>query len=351
MKKRIKYAILLSAFIGLIVIISSTILKAKEEKERELAFDKNKIDKKEIYSIKRVNNKYTIKSDKLKNKKLENIFYDDTNVYLYYDGEEKATLLKYNIEKGKVIILYEESEELHGGMTKIGSYYKLGNKIFNSKFKKTMDYPDIKDNELIFPSLDKVLYKTDTGISVKDLKTKEDKEIITNKENEIYDVYSIKNDGKYILISKTTDSKKEIVVLNNKYKIINSYLIENIKNKEENNDKNKIKTYSLLDDVPYLLEKTEEEDKKDYKIYNANNKELIYKSSKDKYKNYIFNNTKFICNDESDDIKLVDYVTKEEKILLNKKKNIVQNFILASDNYSLVMHFLNENFTFYIFYL
>lgn len=351
MKKRIKYAILLSALLGLIVIISSSMLKAKEKKEKELAFDRNKIDKKEIYSIKRVNNKYTIKSERLKNKKLSSIFYDDTNVYLYYDGEEKATLLKYNIEKGKVIILYEDSKELHGGMTKIGSHYKLGNKVFNSNFKKIKDYPDIKDNELIFPSLDKILYKTDTGISIRDLKSEEEKEIITNKDNEIYDIYSIKNDGKYILLSKTTDSKKEIIVLNSKYKIINSYLVEDLRNNEENKDKKENKTYTLLDDVPYLLEETEDENKKNYKIYNANNKELIYKSSKNKYKNYIFNNTKFICNDEDDNIKLVDYVTKEEKILLNKNKKIVKDFILASDNYSLIMHLLNDDFTFYIFYL
>lgn len=344
MKKRIKYLIIILFLLLIIGVSVNALLTAKEKKEKELALEKDKVDKKEDYLITRVNNKYTVKSAKLKDKSFVNIFYDDVNVYLYYDGDSKATLLKYNIEKKKVIILYEDSEDIHGGFSKIGKYYKLGNTIFDKKFKKIREYPSVSEGEYILPSLDKVLFKTESGITEKDLKTEEEHEVITNSDGYFYDIYDIKSDGKYFLFKKEKEGKRELVLLNEDYEVINTLLMME--------EKEKRISYTLLDGVPYLLIKEEENSNTTYKVIDAKTKSVVYKSKKD-FNNYIFFDTKFVCNDKDGNVKLMDYVTKEEKTLLNKeKKNIlVDEFVLASDNFSLVLHLKEEDFTFYIFYL
>lgn len=343
MKKRIKYLIMIIILFILIIGLIDVFLKAKKKKDAQLAFEKDKIASKEIYKIDRNNNKYTIKGRKIENKTLTNIFYDNVSVYLYYDDNEKATLLKYNVESNKIVVIYEDSPEIHGGITKIGNYYKIGNTIYNSKFKKIRDYPIIGENELLFPDLKKVLIKTDNGVAIKDLKTNEEHEIIQNEEKIIYSPYNIKSDGKYILLNKE-ETKKSLVILNEEYEIINTI---------DNNKDEETKEFSLLDDVPYLLEKNNNEEKITYKIYNAKTLEQIYKSSNN-LKNYLFDDTKFICNDKSGNLKLIDYVTKEEKPLLKSEKNnefIAKKFILASDGYSLLLTLQNKNNEFYIFYL
>lgn len=344
MKKRIKYLIMIIILFILIISLIDVFLEAKRKKDAQLAFEKDKIASKEVYKINRDNNKYTVKSSKLQDKVLSNIFYDNVSVYLYYDNEEKATLLKYNVEDNKIVVIYEDSVEAHGGIKKIGNYYKIGNTIYNSKFKKLRDYPSLQENELLFPDLKRTLIKTDNGVAIKDLKTNEEKEVIKNEENITYSPYNIKSDGKYILLTKEEEDKKYIVVLNEENVVLNTFDI----NKEDLN-----KTFILLDDVPYLLEKDEQEDNLTYKIYNAKNLELTYKSS-NSLTNYLFDDTKFICNDKNGNLKLMDYVTKEEKILLKKEKKdepIAENFILASDGYSLLLTLKNKNNEFYIFYL
>ncbi len=342
MKKRIKYLVIISIFLGVGAIFTTTIIEAKKEKEKEIVFEKDKIDKKSVYSIKRTNNKYKISSDKLKDKKLENIFYDDVNVYLYYDNDNKATLLKYNIEAKKVIILYEDEEKIHGGISKIGKYYKIGDSFFDKNFKELKNSPIINEEEILYPTLDKVLYKTDEGIFIKDLDTEASSEMIANTDSESYDIYSISNDGKNVLLIKNTNNKSEIVVVNNNNEVINTFPY-----KQSNDIKS---SYYLLNGGLYLLEKKEETDKKSYVIYDVTTKDAIYKSS-DKYEDYIFDNTKFICNDKNGNIKLVDYVTNEEKTLLNKNDMHINKFILSSDNYSVVVNLMDDDFTFYIFYL
>lgn len=343
MKKRIKYSIILVIILILVVGLIDVFQKAKKKKEDQIAFEKDKIASKETYHIKRSNNKYTIESSKLEDKTLQNIDYDNTSVYLYYDNEDKATLLKYNIEENKIVVIKEDSPEAHGGMQKIGSYYKIGNTIYNSKFKKIKDYPTLEENELLFPNLKNTLKKTENGVAIKNLETNEEKEIIKNEENKIYSPYNIKNDGKYILLNKEEENKNYIVVLDQENKVLNTF---------DNSKEDLKKSFLLLDDVPYLLETDEKEDKKLYKIYNTQNMELTYKSSKS-LTNYLFNDTKFICNDKDGNLKLMDYVTKEEKNLIQKTKKtpIANNFILASDGYSLVVTLKDKNNEFYIFYL
>lgn len=343
MKKRIKYSVILAIILILVISLIDIFQKAKKKKEDQLAFEKDKIASKEKYQIKRENNKYIIQSAKLEDKTLKNIDYDNTSVYLYYDNEEKATLLKYNIEENKIVVIQEDSTEAHGGMQKIGSYYKIGNTIYNSKFKKIKEYPTLEENELLFPNLKETLKKTENGVIIKNLETNEEKEIIKNEENKIYSPYSIKNDGKYILLNKKEEDKNYIVVLDHQNNILNTF---------DNNKEDLNKSFLLLDGVPYLLETNEKEEKKSYKIYNTQNMERIYKSSKD-LTNYLFNDTKFLANTTAGDLKLMDYVTKEEKILIQKKKKtpIANNFILASDGYSLVVTLKDQNDEFYIFYL
>ena len=94
------------------------------------------------------------------------------------------------------------------------------------------------------------------------------------------------------------------------------------------------------------------DEKINYKIQDTKTKDIVYKSIKD-YENYIFSNTKFVCNDKDGNIRLVDYITKEEKKLFikEKKKVLVDEFILSSDDFSLVVRLKDSDFTFYIFYL
>ena len=343
MKNRIKSLIVIAVMILLIVSLVDIYLKAKRKKEDQIAFEKGKIADKETYQIKRENNKYVIQSSKLKDKTLQHIFYDNTSVYLYYDNEEKATLLKYNVEANKVIMIYEDSLEAHGGMEKIGKYYKIGNAIYNSKFKKIKDYPVLEDGELLYPNLKNTLIKTEEGVFIKDLANNERKEVIQNTDSKIYSPYNIKSDWEYILLNKEEENKNYIVVLNKENEVINTF---------DNNKEEIKKSFLLLDDVPYLLETNEKDSKLSYKIYNAKTLDLTYKSST-KLDHYLFDDTKFLSNDQSGNLKLIDYVTKEEKVLIKKenKMPIAKDFILASDGYSLVLTLKDRDNEFYIFYL
>lgn len=340
MKKRIKLLILVGIILIILVGVINAIAKAKERKEEEVAFEKDKIVKDEAYQIKRENNKYTIKGEKLIDKELKGIEYDDTNVYLYYDNDKVATLLKYNIEEQKIVVLYEDNEKIHGGITKIGSYYQLGNEIVDNKFKKVMDELVLEENEFLFPNLKQTLRKTDTGVEIKTIETEEEKEVISNTESVTYAPYAIQNNGKYMLLLKTTEEKEEMVVADQKGKIINSF------------DQAQEKSYQLLDDVPYLLEKNQKDQETSYRIYDTKTKEIIYQTNSNST-NHLFDDTKLICTDKDGNIRLMDYVTKEEKVLLEnvQEKLIPATFHLASDKYSLVMTLENKKNQFFIFYL
>lgn len=342
-----KFKIIILILVIAIVALGSVniFLDAKSNKEKEQKLDKNKIAKKDDYEIVRDNNKYTLKTNKLDDKKLKNIFYDDKNVYLYYDGDMNATLLKYNIKSEKVVILYENDETIHNDFQKIGNYYKLGNKIFDSNFKQVMDYPSIDEGGFLLPNLENELISKDGNLVIRNIETGEENVAIEKKDNELYSPYSIKTDGKYILAKKSVDDKSNIVVLDHDYNIIN------ILNKDKDTDN---KSYALLDDVPYLLEAITKDDDLSYNIYNARDMNVVYQSVDNKsYSNYIFKNTKYVCNDKKGNIILADYISNEVRTLVNKgKKDIIPSgFLMSSDNFSLVMTLLNDDLSFYVFYL
>lgn len=99
MKKSLKVLAILF-FIAIVVgsVITVYLNNLKEEKKNKTLLSADIVNK---YVVVRENNKYIIKDElnKLKNKQLKNIFYDDKNVYMYLDGEAGATILRYNVEK------------------------------------------------------------------------------------------------------------------------------------------------------------------------------------------------------------------------------------------------------------
>ena len=95
MKKSLKVLAILF-FIAIVVgsVITVYLNNLKEEKKNKTLLSADVVNK---YVVVRENNKYIIKDElnKIKNKQLKNIFYDDKNVYIYLDGEAGATILKY----------------------------------------------------------------------------------------------------------------------------------------------------------------------------------------------------------------------------------------------------------------
>ena len=342
MKNRIKYLIIISVLLFMVFGIVNAFIEARDKKLEEIKREQDKVALKDQYIIKRQNNKYTISSKRLEGKTLSNIYYDSYNVYLYYDSEENATLLKYNIEESKVVVLFENSTEIHGGFKKIGKFFKLGNGIYNKKFQKVMDYPQINDGELLFPNLKEKLVRRDNSIYIINIETNEEKLIVSDIDEEKYYIYSIKNDGKYFMLKRIVDNREYLSTYNKKGELLNTI------NSTDDSDSISIE-YNLLDDVPYLLKTINNNDEIAYKIYNANNNDLVY-TSDNKYMNYKFDDTKFVANTSDNNIILMDYVTGENKVLL-QNKNKVNKFILADDFYSLLLTFDNNDKVFYIFYL
>lgn len=342
MNKILKRAVLIVIIIIMVFGSINMFLDAKNEKEEEQKIDANKVAARKDYEIVRENNKYTLKSNKLKDKNLKKAFYDDKNVYLYYSGEENSTLLKYNIKSGKVVVLYEESVDIHGKIKEIGSNYRLGNKLLDSKFNEITDYPEISNEAVLLPNLENILLSTESGLIVKNVKDGNENLVLENTETDRYKTYDAKTDGKYLLAIKESKEKKSIVVLDHNYKLINT-----IEYKENTN-------YSILGDKPYLLESTLNNDKTSYIIYDAKDISVIYNSKdQDNYTQYIFEDTKTVCNDKKGNLVLFDYISKETRTLINKEKEDlnVQNFLMSSDDYSLVLTLEEDDMSFYLFYL
>lgn len=343
MRKRVKYLLVLGIIVLVMVEKVNLSLKEKERLETEISLDEKEKSLTSEYSIKRKNNQYTVIGSKLEKKKLTGIFYDDVNVYLYYEGDNVATFLRYNIESSKIKVIFEDSSDIYGGASKIGNYYKLGNVIYNDKFKKVMDYPVLQENELLFPDCTRKLVKTDTGVKVIHLDTLEEDEVIAN-EKDSYSPYFISLDGEYFLLKRDKDDKSYLVVFDSNYDVINTFDYSSLEDKK----------YFLLGDKPYLVFMVTKDLKTTYRIYDTRTKEEIYRSKKIS-KPYQFDFTKFVFLDSDLNIKLMDYVTSEEKILINysdSKKDISpKKMILASDGYSVLLTLDGMDNVFYIFYL
>lgn len=118
MKKSLKVLAILF-FIAIVVgsVITVYLNNLKEEKKNKTLLSADVVNK---YVVVRENNKYIIKDElnKIKNKQLKNIFYDDKNVYIYLDGEAGATILKYNVEKNKTYTIYDDNKDLSGEISR-----------------------------------------------------------------------------------------------------------------------------------------------------------------------------------------------------------------------------------------
>lgn len=343
-KKKFKNIAILLIFIIFICGCINIFIDAFKEKEEEQKIDKDKIATKSDYLVVRDNNKYTLKTSKLKDKKLSKLFYDDKNIYLYYDGKDDATLIKYNVKTSRVVILYENDSSIHNGFDKIGNYYRLGNKLFDDNFKEIGDFPPLLDGSLLLPDLKSSLVEQDGNLVIKDIDSDNYKVVLEKKEDEFYTPYFVRSDGEYILVLKSVNDKKYLVLLDKTYNIIN-----NIDITDYGDD-----TYSLLDDVPYLLIKDVKDQDTEYRIINPRLMSLVYDSSTDKdFSNFIFYNTKYVCMDKDNRVIFTDYVTKENRVLINgvKKGSVVNNFLMSSDNFSLVLTLSNDDMSFYVFYL
>ena len=339
MKNRVKYIVIILFIIMLVFVITNSFISAKNEKTERKKLESDKVARKTNYSIKRENNKYTLKSNKLGDKTLNDIYYDSLNVYLYYEDEANATLLKYNIEEKTVIVLFENDESIKGGLKRLGKYFILGNTIYDKFFKEVKTY-DVNDGEFLFPNLKKVLLKENDTIYLKNTENSELTELLKDSENETYTPLGVKNDGKYYLIEKSEADKKSILIYDKKNELINSF--------DKKKDTN---TYTLLDDIPYLLETDDD----NYNIYDVKEKTEVLNSNDKDLENYYFDNTTYVASDKDKNIKLIDYTTEEERVLLDstatKNKKTARKFILADDKYSLLLVLNDTNKEFYIFYL
>lgn len=344
MKKKLKKVVLIIILIITIIGSINMIIEAKNKKDEEQKIDANKTASREDYEIIRVNNKYTLKTNKLGEKILKNIFYDDKNVYLYYADSSTASLFKYNINKEKLVVLYENNIDIYGKVEKIGNNYRLGQKLFSSNFKEISNYPDINGSSLLLSDLKNALFVTESGLILKNTKDGNENLIFENTETEKYQIYSETVEDDHILILKESEEKKHLIILDENYKIANTI--------EYKTDEHI--TYKILESGQYILEEKETDKKVFYNVYSVEDMNLVYSSiEENEYTNFIFQNTKVICNDKKGNIVLFDYVSNEKRIIFNKQKEDlrVKKFVMASDNYSLIMTLDEKDTSFYLFYL
>lgn len=321
--------ILLGIMVGSGINVYNNYQKQKKQKQEETHFDS-----KDNYTVKRKSNRYTIESTNpsFYDKEIKDFFYDDKNIYLYLTDEKEATILKYNIENNKVIVLYEDNSELLGGINKIGNKYIINNKIYNKNFKEIGDYVSPLENEKYFPDMNIKLIKNDDEIISKNIETGEEVRLLENT-NGMYDLFSISDSGKTIILKKKDDGKESLAYLDGKdVKDINI-------NYNSSND------YTLLNDQ-YLLEKNSESDST-YKVFEIATGNNVFKSDKS---DYIFSDNHLMSSKKNNDIYIMNYETQEERVVINSKKSIFK-FICSSDSYSLVMSFVGDKSSFYIIYL
>ena len=346
MKKSLKLVVILFLMMIFVGAAVSVYKNYKEDKKKEEGLEVINVDN---YKVKRSGNQYTLidKENRLKDKEITNIFYDNKNIYLYLKDENEASILKYNVDKNKVSVIMENNKDIKGDITKIGKNYKINNTLYDNNFKKVEQYPTVSDSELLYPDLKSKLVKKDDGVYKVDLTTNEEVKLVDNKE-ESYIPYLISNDGKTIIVKNIKDNINEL------YYVKDTDELEKIvvKGYELKDDETVSSSYELLD-KEYLLEIiTNSDDVKTYNVYNVTTKQKIYTSDK-KCNNYVFLGTVVVYNDSEGNIVYKNYVTEESKILLNKedKSLVPDKFRLSTDNYSIVLTVNQKERMFYIFYL
>lgn len=303
MKKSLKVLAILF-FIAIVVgsVITVYLNNLKEEKKNKTLLSADIVNK---YVVVRENNKYIIKDElnKLKNKQLKNIFYDD-------------------------------NKDLSGEISRRGKFYVINNSIYDLNFKKVGDYPQISENEIISTNLKYKLVKTENTIFKKMLGDDNTASLIDDTEKEKYKPYLA--DGNTIILLGTSDDSEKLYFLNDN----KANLLDVNYNKDNN--------YYLIDDGTYLVEA----DKDSYFVYDVINNAKVYSSNKD-YSNYVFFKTKYMCSDKDGNTIFGDFLTGEVRTILESKKKSVRvdKFMSSSDNYSVVVLLDDNKNTFYIFYL
>ncbi len=341
MKKVYKILIillLLGIFTGAIVTVLVNHKKEQQEEKKEKE-PKNDITN-ETYKVKRKNNKYSISNSegKLLNKNIQNIFYNGKVVYIYLTDEEKkdnATLLKYDVKKETTRVIYEESKEILGEIEMLGKNYIINDNIYDSNFNKIEELAYNKTDEQLFPNLKEKIVKYDKKLVKVNLETKEENIIIEDEDNKKYDNFLITDNSKVLILKMYEDNKIKLVELKNGKKTD-----FNIVYKENN-------TYKLLTNK-YLLETEEEEDTKNYIVYDLDTNKAVYKvTTKEKY---LFYKTKILIKNEDKELVLIDYITQEENNI-GKIDLDVESFVVPEDNYTLLVHYKESSNIFYIYYL
>ncbi len=343
MKKRIKYILIISFLLLLSFGLVNSYMNARDRSLETERRDREKEDRKNKYIIKRDSNLYTLTSDKLIGKTLKNSFYDGTSIYLLYTDNNNGTLLKYIVSTKEVVVLFENNESLKDGIEKIYGYYKIGSKLYDKNFEKSIYYPNINDGEYLLKDLKSVIYNKDDGVYTKNLETGEETNILLNTDINKYRVTNVDNISGYSLVERESEGKKYIDILDNEF--------HELMELEENSDKKE--SYKLINNGDYLLKETKNEDGTLYKIYNSKDSSNIFTSNKD-VNNLIFNDTKYIANKDGA-ITLNDFTTGEERVLIAQKDNnarwLPKNFIMADDEFSLFLMLDNNDRKFYLIYL
>lgn len=342
MKKRVKYIIIISFLLVLVFGIVNAYMNARDRKLEIERRDREKEDIANSYIIKRDNNLYTLKSEKLLGKNLKNAFYDGVCVYMVYTDSNSGTLIKYNVSNREVVVIFENNPNLKDGVDKFGKYYKIGNKLYDSNLEKSIDYPNINDGENLYPDLTKTIYSRDDGIYEKKIENGEETAIALNSDNVKYSIYKIDNSG-YILLNKNDDGKNYITVLNSDFNEVSEF---------EKDDK-KSEEFDVIDGKYILKTSTNNDNKTLYKIYDINTSSNIF-TSDDSIDHLIFTGTKYVANKDGGII-MSDFLSGEERVLISKNNNKARwfpsRFILSDDSYSLLLTLDNNDRKFYIIYL
>ena len=322
----------MSIFLGAIITV---VINNKKTTKKDPS---DKTEQSISYKITRKNNKYSISNTEgnLLNKNIENIFYDGKIAYICLSEEKNATILKYDVEKDKTSVIYENDETLVGGVRSFGKNYIINNYIYDKNFKKIEEYNYNETTEQLYPNLKSKLVKQDNKVLLKSLETDDSEKIIAvDDENKIYSLFLISDDSKSTILKEKKDDKTKLIYITDEAK------------KELKIGYNEEYNYRFLTST-YLLEEKVKDDLYSYKIYDIKENKVIFsENSKNKY---LFYKTKVLYTDNESSLILKDYVTLEENSITYIDSEVT-SFVVPGDNYTLLLHYKELENVFYIYYL
>lgn len=329
--KKIGKILVLLLLLGIFVGAGITVFINHEKEEKNKSKKKTEIN----YKITRKNNKYNISNSegKLLNKTISNIFYNGKIVYIFLSDEENTTLLKYELKTESVEVVYEENKELLGEIKRLGNNYIINNQIYDKNFKQVKEYNINENEEMLYPNLKNKVIKRDGKIIIVSQEKEEETEVVVDDENKQYELFKISDNSEIIVLKRIEKDKTKF-----------SYIKDN-KINETDIELKEGKEYSLIGNK-YILEKEQKEKNIKYNIYDIETYEKIYTNETEEARFY---NTKLLYKKDGK-LVLKDYVNQEENTIVPKETE-VQDFIVPSDNYTLLIKYNDTNNVFYIYYL